>query len=170
MCAHFSNERNRGLRSSSLGAGPVGQSYSTHLRGTSEYIAAGACPGAAHDFCHAKCWGVQQHVTPSTTCLGRNRAHRGQTTGKTSFPLDEREGWLQFRRQTPGTAAPLYRVHRGLHPRHRNPFLAVRTHHLTVRRKAPADRPGDRNGPESPPRPRGPEAFGREVIPRNREL
>lgn len=112
MRAHFSNERNRGLRSSSLGAGPVGQSYSTHLRGTSEYIAAGACPGAAHDFCHAKCWGVQQHVTPSTTCLGRNRAHRGQTTGKTSFPLDEREGWLQFRRQTPGTAAPLYRVQR----------------------------------------------------------
>lgn len=94
----ISQKRNRGLRSSSLGAGPVGQSYSTHLRGTSEYTAAGACPGAAHDFCHAKCWGGQQHVTPSTTCLGACSRREEQGTQGANYRENQlspgREGRL----------------------------------------------------------------------------
>lgn len=121
--------------------------------------------------------GEANNVSPPLQhCLGARSRREEQGTQGANYRENQlspgREGRLASisQAQTPGTAAPLYRVHRALHPRDRNPFLAVRTHHLTMQRKAPADRPGHRNGPESPPRQRGPEAFGIEVIPRNREL
>lgn len=58
--------RENGLKKFQSGAGPVGQSYSTsEALQSAQLQAQGPVQElAAHDFCHAKCWGGQQHVTP----------------------------------------------------------------------------------------------------------